>query len=28
MSAGQLQILLQGVQFKSAEETTTRRYWR
>jgi transposase len=28
MSAGQLQTLLQGVQFKSAEETTTRRYWR
>ena len=28
MSAGQLQSLLQGVQFKPAEETTTRRYWR
>jgi transposase len=28
MSASQLQALLQGVQFKPAEATTARRYWR
>jgi hypothetical protein len=28
MSGAQLQMLLRGVQFKPAEETTARRYWR
>jgi len=28
MSAGQLQALLQGVEFKHSNESVARRYWR